>query len=70
MLLWENEEEEPEEPEEPLRDHQVEEDRQEEEGLQQLEELPTSQSPQPRMLKQWAKIPLPSTETEAKLIHS
>ena len=63
MLPWENEEE---EPEEPLWDHQVEEDHQEEEDLQQQEEPQTNQSLQRQMLRRWAKIPLPSTETEAK----
>ena len=67
MLPWENEEE---EPEEPLRDHQVEEDHQEEEDLQRREELQTNRSLQLQMLKRWAKIPLPSMETEAKPIHS
>ncbi len=67
MSLWGNEEE---EPEEPLRDHQAEEDRREEEDPPQQEEMQTNQSPQPLTLKRWAKIPLPSTEIEAKPTHS
>ena len=66
MLPWENEEE---EPEELLRDHRVEEDHQEEEDLQQPEEPRINQLPQLQTLKQWAKIPLPSTETGAKPTH-
>ena len=65
MLQWENKEE---EPEDPLQDPQVEEDHQEEDL--QLEELRINQLPRQQTLKQWAKIPLPSTETGAKLIHS
>ena len=67
MLPWENEEE---EPEEPLRDHQVEEDRREEEDLQRREGPQTNQSPWPRTLKPWEKIPLPSMEIGARLTHS